>query len=420
LTKNSATTPLSGWPNPLSGGSQTALSGLISGNWVPFDLKQPRIHQFNVTIERDLGWDTAVRVSYLGTLMQRLISGVDSSMIPPSDKPFGTTTGDGVTACSPDDGTCDYSPADMARQPFPGLSDYLTAFQNFGHGRSHALQIEVKRRFSSGFTFNASYTYLNQKSTAPDTGNSSLGGTAYNQFNSSSDYGEDAFTSRHRLVTYGIYETPFGRGHKYGASIPKALDYVAGGWQISWQAFAKSGSGFTPFWSCDNCDPVLPGNLASGSIDATGGFYGTTFRPVVNGNPNVRSGDRIWDSSAFGLMPLGSDIFSNPNVAIRNLLSGPSTYGLNLGVKKVFRIGERARAELGADVQNILNHPLLSPDSYDIANLGSFSLQVNPTTLKPEIASVTPNPDFGRLLSSFSQDGVESRRTIRLRLRITF
>ena len=215
-------------------------------------------------------------------------------------------------------------------------------------------------------------------------------------------------------------EAPFGKGRKYGARIPKALDLVAGGWQVTWQAFAKSGSGFTPFWLCDNCDPVVPGNLASGSIDATGGFSGTAFRPVVNGNPLVRSGDRLWDPAAFGLMPLGADLFSNPKVAIRNLLTGPSTVGLNMGVKKGFRLGERVRAELGADIQNILNHPLLSPDSYDIANLGSFSLQVNPSTLKPEIASVTPNPDFGRLLSSFSQDGVESRRTIRIRLRVTF
>ena len=119
-------------------------------------------------------------------------------------------------------------------------------------------------------------------------------------------------------------------------------------------------------------------------------------------------------------MPLGADIFSNPKVAIRNLLHGPSTYGLNLGVKKIFRYNDRIRAEFGADIQNLLNHPLLSPNDMSIANLGDFSMQVNPTTLKPEIASVTPNPDFGRLISSFTQDGVESRRTIRLRLRILF
>lgn len=422
LTKNSAggTVPLTGWPQPMSGGQQTQLSGIISGNWVPFDLKNPRIHQFNVTFERELGWNTGVRASYLGTVMQRLISGVDYNMIPPSDTPFGTTTGDGVTPCTPDNGDCGYSPADLARLPFPGLSDYLTAFKNFGHGRSHAAQFEVNRHFSGGFTLNASYTYLNQKSTSADTDNSSLGGTAYNQFNPNSDYGMDAFTSKHRFIAYGIFESPFGRGRKYGSKMPKVLDYLVGGWQLAGQGFIKSGTGFTPMWLCDNCDPIMPGNVASGSLDATGGFYGTAFRPLVIGNPIKKNGDQIWDPAAFDLMPLGADLFSNPKVAVRNLLWGPGTYGLNMGLKKVFRFGERTRAELGADIQNILNHPMKSPDNYDIGVLGDFGMQVNPTTLKPEIEYVTPNPDFGRLLTSYGQEGVDSHRTIRLRLRITF
>jgi hypothetical protein len=40
--------------------------------------------------------------------------------------------------------------------------------------------------------------------------------------------------------------------------------------------------------------------------------------------------------------------------------------------------------------------------------------------LKPVFESVTPNPDFGRLITSYTQEGVDSRRTIRLRLRVTF
>ncbi len=427
LTKRSTPdAPLSGWPgtvhgiSPLSGGVQSQLSGFVSGNWVPTDLQQPRIQQYNVTLERDLGWQTAVRVSYLGTRMSGLISGVDYNMIQPSDKPFGTTTGDGVTACTPDDGDCALSPADFARLPYPGLTDFLTSFGNFGHGRSNAFQTEVNRRFSGGFTFNASYTYLDQKSTAADTGNSSLGGTAYNQFNPNSDYGMDAFTSRHRFITYGIYDTPVGRGRKFGSSMPKIFDYLVGGWQLSWQAFAKSGTGFTPLWVCDNCGPAYPGNIASGSVDATGGFYNLSFRPVVTGNPNVKSGDRIWDPAAFGLPPLGGDLFTNPAVAVRNLLTGPGTYGLNAGVRKVFRFGEKVRAELGADFNNILNHPMKSPDNYDIGNLGDFTIKVNPNTLKAEIQDIIPNPDFGRLITSYTQEGVDSRRTIRLRVRITF
>jgi hypothetical protein len=165
---------------------------------------------------------------------------------------------------------------------------------------------------------------------------------------------------------------------------------------------------------------VTPGNIGSGSIDATGGFYGTSFRPTVTGNAQVVSGDRIWDPAAFGLPPLGGDLFDNPTVAKRNMLFGPGTYGLNAGIRKVFKYHERLRAELGADFNNILNHPLKSPDNYDIGVLGNFSMKVNPDTLKPEYASVTPNPDFGRLITSYTQEGVDSRRAIRLRPRITF
>ena len=427
LTKGStAAAPLSPWPgfahgfSPLTGGVETALSQTISSNWVPFDLQSPRIQQYNVTFERELGWRSAIRVSYLGTRMSGLIMGQDLNLLQPSDKPFGTSTGDGVTPCSPDNGDCAYSPADRARLPYPELGDYMLGFGNLGHGRSHAFQTEFNRRFAGSLMINGSYTLLDQKATAPDTGNSSLGGTVYDQFNPNADYGTDAFTSRHRFVTYGIWQAPFGRGKKFGSSASKLLDAIAGGWEFSWQGFAKSGTGFTPFWTCDNCTGVMPGNVNSGSLDATGGFYGTSFRPILKGAGNIVSGDRIFDPKAFDPMPMGSTLFSDPNVAIRNLLWGPGTWGLNLGVHKVFRLSERWRADLGADMANLFNHPLKSPDNVDIGNLGSFTVQVNPKTLQPEVADVTRNPDFGRLITSYPQENVDSRRTVRLKLRIFF
>ncbi len=59
--------------------------------------------------------------------------------------------------------------------------------------------------------FMASYTYLDQKSTALDTGNSSLGGITYNPFQPDSDYGIDGYISHHRFVAYGIYDLPVGK-----------------------------------------------------------------------------------------------------------------------------------------------------------------------------------------------------------------
>jgi hypothetical protein len=428
ITKNNtAAAPLSGWPgathgfSPLTGGAQGVLSGApSSANNVPFDLQSPRIQQYNVTFERELGWRTAARVSYLGTRMSGLISGPDENMIPPNDTPYGTTIGDGVTPCNPANGDCQLSPADIARRPYPGLGTFVSRFRNFGVGKSNALQLEFNRQSKGTFFFGATYTLLDQKATAPDTGNSSLGGNPYNQFDSNSDYGTDAFVSRHRFISYGNWQIPYGRGKRYGSSIPKSLDWIAGGWEPSWNMFIKSGTGFSPYWFCNGCDPVMPGNVASESLDATGAFVGTSFRPIVNGEPHKTVGDRIWDPSVFGLMPFGADLFSNPKVAVRNLLRGPGTWGANLGVRKLFRFGERWRAELAADFNNIFNHPLKSPTDFGIANLGTFDMGVDPVTRRPMATGITPNPDFGRLISSFSQEGIDARRTTRLKLRITF
>jgi hypothetical protein len=433
LTKtNTAANPLGGFPGgltaagltPFSGGQLSAFGSTPAANAIPFDLQSPRIEQYNATVEHELGWRTGLRISYLGTRMHGLIGGVDLNLIAPSDIPFGTTTGNGVTPCTPGV-DCQLSAADRARLPFPTLGDFLASYGNFGSGRSNALQLEANRRFGSGLSFNISYTLLDQKGTGFDVGASSLGGTSYNQFRPENDFGRDAFVSRHRLVTYGIYELPFGRGRAFGGDLPRALDMTLGGWQLSWNAFAKSGVGFTPYWNCDNCSPIFPGNIASSFIDATGAFLGTSFRPVVvsGGNPNVSNGDQIFDPTAFGPPTTGADFFDNPNVVRRNALTAPGTWGANLGLRKFFNITETMRLEVGADLNNAFNHPLRSPTDLftsGFGNLGSFSLRVNPTTLQPEIATVTRNIDAGRVRTSFTQEGINNSRQIRLRVRFNW
>jgi hypothetical protein len=118
---------------------------------------------------------------------------------------------------------------------------------------------------------------------------------------------------------------------------------------------------------------------------------------------------------------VGADFFSNPQAVTRNFLLGPGTWGVNFGLQKRFRFTERLTASLGADIANIFNHPLISPTDTSFAYLGSFSLDVDPNTgrLLP-ITRVSPNPDFGRMIASYQQDGIDSRRAIRLRLRIWF
>lgn len=402
----------------------------IAANAIPFDLQNPRIEQYNITFEHELMNDMGVRVSYIGARQHGLIGGFDLNELAPSGVPFGITDGEGNPCydttpgvITTDLGNCVESAEDEARRPFPnGLGDFLASYGNIGRGRSHAFQVEVNRRFARGLTFNVSYTLLDQKSSGLDIGNSSLGGALYNQFNPDQDLSRDSFVSRHRLVSYGSYDIPFGRGRAFGKSVSKWADAVAGGFQIGWNMFAKSGTGFTPYWNCNNCGPVFPGNLASGFVDAVGDFAGPSFRPRVIGNPYQGvSGDRFFNSAAFTVPTTGADVFDNPDVAKRNSLVGPGTWGVNLGLRKFFRFSETTRLEVGVDFNNVFNHPLLSPQLNSFANLGDFDVSLNSSgqpVIRPE--DVNLNPDFGRNNFSFSQEGIDNRRSIRAKLRLTF
>jgi hypothetical protein len=440
ITRQDNGTPLTGWPgfahgfSPLDGGDiSKGLAGLPAINAVPFALQQPRIQQYNLTFEREIARDTSIRFSYLGSTLSGLIAGVDLNELKPSNVPFATTVGDGINPCDPvNNFDCVPSTADLARQPFPDLGDFLLSYGNFGHGRSNAFQTQFEHRYSHGLLLNLSYTYLDQKSTGLDTGNSSLGGIAYNAYDPNHDYGQEAFVPRNRFVAYGVYDLPVGRGKRFASSMSGWTDAILGGWQTTFNMFAKTGTGFTPFWICDDCFPVAPGNLGVTSIDAYGDFNAEpSFRPLVVGDYNHRSGNQIWDPNAFAPPPVGADVFDNPKIAKRNLLFGPGTWGVNLGVHKDFRFGERVSATFGADVDNLFNHPLFSPDSEygggggPFALLGDFNIALDPAVTQPPFAfapitDVTRNPDFGRLLNTFTQEGVDSRRTVRLRLRITF
>jgi hypothetical protein len=443
LTKETGTVnpPIQPWPTPLTGGDVVLDSSAFSINAVPVGLHAPLVQQYNATFERQVGMKTSVRLSYLGTHASGLIGGIDLNEIAPSNNPWGTTIGDGVTPCTPDDGDCLPTQADYARLAYPTLGDYLLTYGNYGRSQTNVFQAQVERRYNSGLMFNASYSYTDSKSNGIDQGNSSLGGVPYNPFQPNLDYTQDAWVSRHRFIFYGVYDLPVGRNRKFGSGFSKWADAVVGGWQTTFQMFAKSGTAFTPYWTCDNCGNgarmVGPGNFASESVDALGDFNDFIgYRPMIVGDYKQHVGDQVFNPDAFAPPTMGADVFSNPAVARKNLLWGPGGWGVNFGLHKDFKFGERVTANIGADFDNIFNHPIRMPNQdfadNNFAYLGGFNIKIDPATLMPALQTgvdcgndpgvlcLNSNSEFGRLASTFPQEGVDSRRTIRLRLRVTF
>jgi len=441
---------LEGWPgfthgiSPITGGTLKGFGNTPSGEVVPVNLQDPRVQQWNATFERQIGWNSTLRFSYLGSHAGGLIGGHDLNELPPGNNGFGTSSGantpdgsgDGVTPCVPDNGDCSLSPADLARYPYPIIGEFLVSFGNFARANSNAFQTQFERRYKGGLLLNLSYTYLDQKSTVGDTANSSLGSEPYNPFEPNLDYATDGFVSKHRFIAYGVYDLPVGRGHSFAGGISRWANAIIGGWQGTFNMFAKSGTGYTPFWTCNDCDPVFPGNIGVGSVDAVGDFNSPDFRPNIL-SPSINtghtgSGGTMYNVTAFGPPSVGADFLTNPAVARRNSLIGPSMWGVNLGLHKNFQITERVVANIGADVDNIFNHPILAPDfnngggGGNFANVGNFNMDVGPPPAPGQQPALLPitrfayNPAFGQLIQSFDQEGVSARREIRLRARITF
>ena len=188
--------------------------------------------QWNATFEKQLGWQTTVRVSYIGSAQQGMISDYDLDMINANNNPFGTTQGDSdyigdqpqpytgtYYACDPyADGDCAYSYADNSRVSFPVIGDYVNGPRNDGKSMTNSLQFQAQRK-AKNLTYSVAYTYLDQKASVADVGGASAGADHYNPFNPTYDYTRDYFVSTHRVVAYAVYDLPFGHGQHYGANI---------------------------------------------------------------------------------------------------------------------------------------------------------------------------------------------------------
>ena len=124
---------------------------------------------------------------------------------------------------------------------------------------------------------------------------------------------------------------------------------------------------------------------------------------MVVGDYKQHVGDQIFNPNAFAPPPMGADVFTNSGMARKNLLRGPGAWGVNFGLHKDFKLGERVTASLGADFNNIFNHPIRMPNQDfgdgSFSYLGGFDVQIDPATLMPGIRTLIPT----RILLAHSQ-----------------
>ncbi|HEV3200316.1 MAG TPA: carboxypeptidase regulatory-like domain-containing protein [Bryobacteraceae bacterium] len=304
----------------------------------PTSRVQPYSQRFTFALQRTVAKDFLVEVGYVGNKAVRL--GVDRNLNATPNQYLSTSafrdqaTINALTATVPNPffGLNSIYPktiavADLLR-PYPEFGD-ITETQPIGYSWYHSLQVRSERRFSHGFSVGVGYTF----SKAMEATSFLNGGdAAVNRAISNYD-------RPHRFNLSAIVELPFGRGKAIGNHIPKALDFVIGGWQLNNIFTYQSGA------------PLSFGNII---------FLGDLHSiPLSSSQRSVSE----WFNTAAGFDTVSAHQLANNIRTFPKYLAGVRGDGQtdwNLSLFKRFRITERVRMEFRAEGYDIMNHPNFS------------------------------------------------------------
>ncbi len=246
----------------------------------------------------------------------------------------------------------------------PNGDTFKSAFESF--------QLSYRKTSAAGLTFQLAYTFSKNLTNADAFDGGYLGPTSGYYQDQVTFKGEKALSGEdvtHRLVVGHVYALPFGRGQRFGAGWPAALDKIAGGWEVS--GIVNLSSGF----------PIPPGD----SLNRTGGFpvsWGAGNRPNLVGNPCLASdrprGDRIaqsFNESAF--QHAEPFTFGNAPRVLNCRADGIKEY--NFAAIKHIAITERFRVDFRAEFFNAFNRPQLNfPNAtFGSGSFGRISSQRN-------------------------------------------
>ena len=265
--------------NPFPSGAQSPTgSSLGLGTFlgrgisiVPLDRKQARSARWSIGVQRQLPGAWVVDVAYVGSHGYDLTTYIDANPLPAQF--LSTSASRDAATIAILDGTSPNNPfaglipgqslngtATRAQllKPFPQFTSINS--QGFdGTNSFHSAQARLEHRFSAGYTLLANYTWSRFRERV-------------SKLNPTDAQYEDRISDNdvpHRFTLSGVWELPFGRGHRWGGGSAWA-NALTSGWSV--QALGQVSSG----------RPLCSTSAVTGQIAIFG--FGGTQNPCVIGN----------------------------------------------------------------------------------------------------------------------------------------
>jgi len=321
----------------------------------PIHYVDPKVQQWNFTVEQDVGHSVGVRISYSGSHGQNLEAMEDLNQVPANTVGYATVS---------------------ASRPYPMWS-VIQSVENADVSNYSSGTAEVSRRSGRSLTFDASYTFTRDLSNAggvAPTAYAIAGGSFLtDRFHPGIDYGNVIYDRRHRFLASYIYDLPFGKGRQW-LSTGGVANALAGDWQLAGITVLQSGPFLTPFEQ--SVDP------ANTNILTTVGFARTDQLEGVPLYAAHRTTAQWLNPSAFPYQNLAANNGTANQIGIGRFgnapvggVVGPGTANFSLSLMKNLSLRDQTGFRLSAEAANVFNHRNYEPPNMqaDSAGFGSIT-----------------------------------------------
>jgi hypothetical protein len=365
-------------------------------------LRTPYVQSWNLGIQREVGFDTAVEARYVGTKGTKLTRSIDINQILfPSGylNDFVRARENGFLAEAAGLGyDARYNPNVPGSQPIPffdqmpfqglitngtfanflrtgqpgemafyyhfygtiygfndsgpwapnPLNQVTDIYTNGSDSIYHAAQLDVRRRFRDGLNFGGNYTFSKALTDASAADQNNF--VPYTDINNARyDRGRAEFDTTHVINGYAIWELPFGRGRWVDIENP-IINAMFGGWQVSSLMQWQSGPPFSIVsnrGTLNRAGRSTDKNTAASPLDNEGVRnlfgVGSGDRGPYFINPSVLGSDNR-AVAGDGQEPFSGQVFFNPEPGtLGNLprygFTGPRYVNWDFGVMKRFGLG---------------------------------------------------------------------------------
>ncbi len=297
--------------------------------------RTPYVQQFNLGIERELAPNLLLDVAYVGN------KGTKLPGLRNINAPAVITNPSGTQSAGP--------------RPYSGFGD-IQFMENRVASSYNSLQLRLEKRFSSGLSALASYTWgktlsdgADHLSTSPVGPGIDIGVYSVPQDpkNLRAERGPTEFDLTHRLAISYIYELPWGHDRRWGQSWGRPLNLILGNWQVSGIHVVQGG---LPLTAILGGNTVL--NLGSDRV----------ARPNLVGDPELpqsqRTVERWFNTDAFTALSPAPQAFGNAGVGI---MRGAGFADFDFSIAKNINVDESRYFQFRTEMFNAFNHPNFGP-----------------------------------------------------------